>query len=105
MPLIRLSIWVFGDDWTSEAYAINDIGQVVGESHPPASSRPILWHNDAAHTAFDLPLFPVDNYGTARLINNSATIIGTSAYAEPWTWNVTHSRMVIWIDGEIYDLL
>ena len=30
---------------------MQDLGQVVGESHPPFGSRPVLWNNDAAHSA------------------------------------------------------
>jgi uncharacterized membrane protein len=100
-----VDLGVFGSDWTSVAFGINDIGQVVGESHPPSDSRPVLWHNDAAHTAFELPLLPGHNYGSARLINNAGTMIGFSAYDEPGTWNVSGSRIVIWIDGAVYDLL
>jgi len=98
-----VDLGVFGYDWSSLAYSINDLGQVVGESHPPFGSRPVLWHNDPAHTAFELPLLPGDNYGSAQLINNEGTIIGSSAYGEPGTWNVTPSRTVIWIDGQVYE--
>jgi uncharacterized membrane protein len=100
-----VDLGVFGSDWTSVGFGINDLGQVVGESHPPAGSRPILWHNDPAHTAFELPLLPGDNYGSAHLINNAGTMVGFSAYDEPGTWNVSGSRIVVWIDGEVYDLL
>ncbi len=100
-----VNLGVFGSDWTSVAFGINDLGQVVGESHPPADSRPILWHNDAAHTALELPLLSEHNYGSAHLINNAGTVVGFSAYDEPGTWNVSGSRIVAWIDGEVYDLL
>jgi len=100
-----VDLGVFGYDWTSIGYGINDIGQVVGESHPPSSSRPILWHNDAAHTAFELPLLPGHNYGSAKLVNNATTIVGFSAYDVPGTWDVSGSRIVVWIDGQVYDLL
>jgi probable HAF family extracellular repeat protein len=99
-----IDLGVFGLDWSSIANSLNDIGQVVGESHPPSDSRPILWHNDAAHTAFELPLLPGHNYGSAQLINNDTIVIGYSAYDEPGTWNVSDSHIVIWIDGEVYDL-
>jgi uncharacterized membrane protein len=100
-----VNLGVFGYDWTSEASGINDLGQVVGASHPPFGSRPVLWYNDAAHTAFELPLLPGHNYGSAELINNAGTMVGVSAYGEPGTWNVSGDRMVVWIDGEVYDLL
>jgi uncharacterized membrane protein len=95
---------VFGSDWTSLAYSLNDLGQVVGESHPPFGSRPVVWQNDAAHTAVELPLLPGDNYGSAHLINNAGTIVGYSAASEPGTWNVSPSKITIWIGGMPYDL-
>src|SRR4051794_28682004 len=99
-----VDLGVFGSDWTSLAYGLNDVGQVVGDSHPPFGSRPVLWQNDSAHTAVELPLLPGDNYGSAQLINNQGTIIGNSAYAEPGTWNVGPSRIVVWSGGVPYDI-
>lgn len=99
-----VDLGVFGSDWSSIANSLNDLGQVVGESHPPFGSRPVLWQNDPAHTAVALPLLPGDNYGTASLINRSGTIIGWSASDEPGTWNVGPSKIVIWIGGVAYDL-
>ncbi|MEA3207512.1 MAG: hypothetical protein QOE70_569 [Chthoniobacter sp.] len=99
-----VDLGVFGSDWSSVAYALSDLGQVVGSSHPPFGSRPVLWHNDPAHTAYELPLLPGHNYGSASLINNNTTIIGFSAAGEPGTWNVGPSQIVIWIDGVVYDL-
>jgi uncharacterized membrane protein len=98
-----VDLGVFGNDWTSLAYALNDLGQVVGESHPPFSSRAILWQNNAARTATELPLLPGHNYGSAQLINNAGTIIGYSAFNEPGTWNVGLSQIVIWSGGVPYD--
>jgi uncharacterized membrane protein len=99
-----IDLGVFGSDWSSLAYSLNDLGQVVGQSNPPFSNRPVLWQNDAAHTAVELPLLPGDNYGSAHLINNAGTIVGYSAYDEPGTWNVSGSKIVIWIGGAPYDL-
>jgi hypothetical protein len=99
-----VDLGVFGSDWTSLAYSLNDLGQVVGQSNPPFSNRPILWQNDAAHTAVELPLLPGDNYGSAHLINNAGTIVGYSAVSEPGTWNVSGSKIAIWIGGTPYDL-
>lgn len=98
-----VDLGVYGYDWSSLAYDINDLGEVVGESHPPFGSRPVLWQNDPNHTAIELPLLPGDNYGTANMINNQGTIIGSSAASEPGTWNVTPGRIVIWIDGQVYE--
>lgn len=91
-------------DWSSLAWGINDLGEVVGESHPPFGSRPVLWDNDAAHTAIELPLLPGDNYGLASRINNLGHILGSSAYSIPGTWNVGPSRLVIWQDGGVFEL-
>jgi uncharacterized membrane protein len=99
-----VDLGVFGSDWSSLGYSLNDLGQVVGVSNPPFGSRPILWQNDAAHTAVELPLLPDDNYGAANLINNAGTIVGSSAVSEPGTWNVSGSRIVIWIGRTLYDL-
>jgi hypothetical protein len=99
-----VDLGVFGDDWSSVANGLNDLGQVVGESHPPADSRAVLWQNDAAHTAVELPLLPGDNYGSASLINNSGTIIGFSAQNEEGMWNVSNSKIVVWSNGAVYDL-
>lgn len=91
-------------DSSSVASGINDLGQVVGESHPSFSSRPVLWNSDAAHTASELPLLPGDNYGTAFAINHSGQILGWSAYAVPGTWNIGPSRAILWSNGTAYDL-
>ncbi|MFL6515006.1 MAG: hypothetical protein ACJ8M1_08290 [Chthoniobacterales bacterium] len=99
-----VDLGVFGSDWTSLAYGLNDLGQVVGVSLPPFGNRPVVWQNDAAHTAVELPLLPGDNYGSAHLINNAGTIVGYSAYDEPGTWNVSGDKIVIWIGGTPYEL-
>ncbi|MHA3771557.1 hypothetical protein ACXR0O_08470 [Verrucomicrobiota bacterium sgz303538] len=101
-----VDLGTYPGDWTSIANSLNDFGQVVGESYPPANSRPVMWNNDPAHTVIELPLLPGDNYGTASFINNQGTIIGSSSYnqREPWTWSPQHTRIVIWIDGEVFDL-
>ena len=99
-----VDLGVLGSDWSSLAYSLNDLGQVVGQSNPPFGNRPVLWQNDAAHSAVELPLLPGDNYGSAQLINNQGLIVGSSAYAEPGTWNVGPNRIVIWSGGIPYDI-
>jgi uncharacterized membrane protein len=99
-----VDLGVFGSDWSSLGYSLNDLGQVVGVSNPPFGSRPVLWQNDAARTAVELPLLSGDNYGSAQLINNGGTIVGYSAVSEPGTWNVSGSRIVIWSGGVPYEL-
>ena len=91
-------------DWSSIAWGLNDSGVVVGESHPPAGSRPVLWSNDVARTATALPLLPGDNYGSAGVINNIGDVLGWSAYATPGTTNVGPARPVIWRDGAVFEL-
>ena len=92
------------NDWSSLAWGMNDLGQAVGESHPPFSSRPVLWDNDGTHTAIELPLLPGDNYGSAAAVNNLGHVLGSNAYSTPGTWNVGPSRLVIWRDGGVYEL-
>jgi len=99
-----VDLGVFPSDWSSLAWGINDLGQVVGESHPPFGNRAVLWNNDAAHTVSELPLLPGDNYGSASHINNLGQVIGYSAYDVPGTWSVGPSRYVVWRDGGVYDL-
>lgn len=99
-----VDLGVFGSDWTSLAYSLNDLGQIVGQSNPPSSNRPVMWQNDAAHTAVELSLLPGHNYGSAHLINNAGTIVGFSAYDEPGTWNVSGTKIVIWSGGLAYDV-
>jgi uncharacterized membrane protein len=92
-------------DWSSIAWAMNDLGQVVGESHPPFGSRPVLWNSDAAHTATALPLLPGDNYGSAHTMNNPGDILGFSTSTTPGTWNVVGAiRPVLWHGGTVFEL-
>lgn len=100
-----VDLGVFSDqDGSSVANGINDLGQVVGSSHPPFGSRAVLWSGDAAHSAIELPLLPGDNYGSAWAINNGGQILGYSAYGVPGTWEIGPSRPVIWRDGGIFEL-
>ena len=99
-----VDLGVFGADWSSIAWGMNDLGQVVGESHPPAGSRAVVWNNDAAHTPIELPPLPGDNYTSAFEINNAGQVLGQSAYDEPGTWNVSGSRYVLWDGGTPYDV-
>lgn len=99
-----VDLGVYPGDWSSLAHGLNNLGQAVGESHPPFGSRPVLWENDAAHTPVALPLLPGDNYGVASSINDAGQALGTSAYAVPGTWNVGPTRLVIWRDGGVFEL-
>jgi uncharacterized membrane protein len=100
-----VDLGVYPGDWSSEAYGINDFGQVVGSSHPPFGNRPVVWNSDAAHTASELPQLPGDNSGQASRINNLGHVIGTSFYSAPGTWdNATLPRLVVWRDGGVFEL-
>jgi uncharacterized membrane protein len=99
-----VDLGVFPGDWSSLGWGMNDLGQVVGESHPPSGSRPVVWDNDAAHTPVPLPLLPGDNYGTATVINNLGQVLGSSAASVPGTWDVGPSRLVLWRDGGVFEL-
>jgi uncharacterized membrane protein len=99
-----VDLGTFPGDWSSIAWGMNDLGQVVGESHPPFGSRPVVWNNDAAHTAIELPLLPGDNYGIASRINNLGQVLGSSAAGELGTWNVGPARLVLWRDGDVFEL-
>lgn len=99
-----VDLGVYGADWSSTAESLNDLGQVVGSSHPPFGSRAILWQNDASHTPVELPLLPGDNYGSATLINSQGTMLGWSTVAEANAWPTTASKVVIWQDGAVYEL-
>jgi uncharacterized membrane protein len=99
-----VDLGVFGSDWSSIANSLNDLGQVVGSSHPPFGSRAIVWQNDAAHTPMELPLLPGDNYGSATLINSQGVVLGWSTASEPNAWPTTPSRLVVWQNGAVYEL-
>jgi uncharacterized membrane protein len=99
-----VDLGAYPGDCSSIAWGINDVGQVVGESHPPFGSRPVVWNNDDAHTAFELALLPGDNYGTGQKINSLGHVLGLSAYGVPGTWDVGPSRTVLWRDGEVFQL-
>ncbi len=99
-----VDLGVFPGDWSSIAWGMNDLGQVVGESHPPGSSRPVVWNNDAAHTPSELPLLPGDNYGIASKINTLGHVLGTSAVSDPATGTGTAPRWVVWRDGGVFEI-
>lgn len=84
---------------SSFAWAINDLGQVVGDS----GNRGVLWNNDAAHTPIELPPLPNgDNYATARAINRLGHVLGSSSTLLPGSGS--GNRQVIWRDGGVFEL-
>ena len=91
-------------DWSSLAWGLNDLGQVVGESHPPFGSRPVLWQNDATHSVVALPLPAGDNQGMATAINNLGQVLGSTWVGRPGSWERGPARVVIWRDGGVFVL-
>lgn len=85
-------------DWSSLAWGMNDLGQVVGQSHSPNNDRAVLWQNDAAHTPVELPTLAGDISSTASAINNLGQVIGTGSAADG------SFSLVIRINGTAYDL-
>ena len=85
-------------DWTSIAWGVNDLGQAVGESHPPSHTRAVLWLDDAARTPVELGMLPGDLDSVATGINNAGQIIGSSRASDGT------SRPVLWENGSIVDV-
>jgi probable HAF family extracellular repeat protein len=99
-----VDLGVFESDWGSIAYGISDVGQIVGVSHPPFASRPILWSSDAAHTPFALPVLAGDNCGSANAINNVGQVVGFSYACTPGSWDSSAPRVTVWRDNGVFDL-
>ena len=84
-------------DYTSSiAWCISDAGDIVGGGFPAFTARPLLWKAAAGYALTELPVLPGDNYGVALGINNAGTIIGTSAYGVPGTWDIGAGQYVVW---------
>ena len=102
-----VDLGVLPGDWTSIAWGMNDLGQVVGESNGPfVGIRPVVWNNDAAHTPHALPLLPGDNSGTAYGINNAGHVIGITYSVSPGTQLTpdTPRHYVVWSDGGVFEV-
>jgi probable HAF family extracellular repeat protein len=84
--------------WTSLAFAVNDLGQAVGQSHPPYRTRAVLWLDDAAHTPIELGALPGDLDSTATGINNAGQVIGSSTGADGTI------RPFLWQNGDMVDV-
>jgi uncharacterized membrane protein len=99
----------FPGDQGSQAYGMNDVGQVAGQSWMPnAFTRAVVWNNDAAHTVSELSPLPGDNYAIAGPINNAGQVLGASYYEPPgvigFNVGIPAYRLVIWRDGGVFEL-
>jgi len=102
------------------AYAINDIGQIVGAGGSPYASeglQAVLWNNDAARTPEVLPAPDGDNHTRATAINNQGVVLGMSGFflRAGETGTPRPERPVVWqgdvaldlaslLDGGVYTL-
>jgi probable HAF family extracellular repeat protein len=79
-------------DTGSEAFGINDSGQVVGESFPRIDGNSFLW--DATNGMQDLGTLPGDRFSRAQGVNNSGQVVGFSGTAADHThaflWDAVH---------------
>jgi uncharacterized membrane protein len=99
----------FPGDQGSQAYGMNDFGQVAGLSFTPDGfDRAVVWNNDAAHTVIELPPLPGDNHAIAGRITNTGHVLGASYYVPPGTLAVNAPnrayRTVVWRDGGVFEL-
>jgi len=96
-------------DYFTNAYGINDLGQVVGESQSgiDIQNRPVMWSADASHTPVNLPLVAGDNWGSASAINNLGQIVGFSAsvvVGPTGIYTYATQHYVLWQNGTVTDL-
>lgn len=84
----------------SSATAINDAGQVAGQSSAAGQTQHAFVWADGVMT--DLGTLPGDNQSYATAINNRGQIVGWSASARGAIVNAT--RAVIWDHGTVYNL-
>ena len=84
-----------GNATGSEAYGLNEQGEIVGAMVLPGSSRryPVLWKNGLA---FLLPAPQDSQFNRATAINNDGKIIGTT---QKVINSVTYSRGAVWEAG------
>ena len=83
----------------SRAYALNDGGQVVGESGTAGGhDRAFLWE---AGVMTHLGIMPGDSHSRGVDINDAGHAAVLSEYQDPYTgWEMGHA--LLWADGEIW---
>jgi probable HAF family extracellular repeat protein len=82
----------------SEANAINEAGDIVGESHEPqhSLSSPVLWHDGRIQNLGSLGA--KDAFGSAQDINEQGQVVG-------WSQTIAHERHAfVWENGVMTDL-
>jgi len=96
----KIGVWVspIGGLGFSEAYGINNRGQIVGRSSTETGVHAVLWENG---TITDLGTLPGDDYSEALGINERGQIMGLSG-----AWEATYPyHAVLWENGTITDLM
>ena len=83
----------------SRAYALNNEGQVVGESRTGGGfDRAFLWE---AGVMTHLGIMPGDTYSRGVGVNEAGHVAVLSEYVDPYTaWDVGHA--LLWMEGELW---
>ena len=85
------------------AVAINDLGQIVGQSSASiVGTHAVLWQSQQA-AATDLGTLPPYHYCAALSINNVGQIVGVS-FDLDHSGSVVPGRAVVWRNGQAVDL-
>jgi probable HAF family extracellular repeat protein len=92
-----------GGNGHSSAWAINNLGQIVGDSDGNGlGGRVTLWDHG---TIVQLPNLIGDNFGEAFSINDSGQVVGRSIFSGTVNGqSVFQQRACLWESGQVYDL-
>ncbi|HET8662372.1 MAG TPA: hypothetical protein VFM55_25750, partial [Micromonosporaceae bacterium] len=95
---VRLPALAGSTQYETGGFALNDRGQVVGQSEASnGRPHPVLWQNGKVIDLGVLPFGTEDEAGVARDINNRGDVVGGSNGANG-------QRAVLWRNGQIIDL-